>query len=265
MKDIALFTDVSVDPRLKLGVGVYLAIPASFLEASSGDIDMVEVAARIKVRRFEDTTSAKLELQTVLWAIQAQQKAFKGKLCVYTDSRCVSGLLKRRARLVAEDFLSRRSGRLLKNASLYRSFFKLNDTLGFEVIKVQGHTNARTPDTVSRIFSVVDKEARKALRLWMNELADAVQGSALDVRNENWCVYVLKCRNNSLYTGMTNNLERRLTAHDQGRGSKYVRAWKPFELVRTIPCKNAGEARKLECELKKLSRKEKIDALKLLI
>ncbi len=265
MKDIALFTDVSVDPDLRVGVGVHLAMPMQLLETSSFHIDNTEAAARIKVRRFEDTTSTKLELQTVLWAIQEQRKGIKGKLRVFTDSQSVSGLFKRRARLVAEDFLSRRSGRPLKNASLYRSFFELHDTLDFEIIKVEGHTKARARDTVSRIFAIVDKKARKALRLWMHELADSAEGVAQEVHNENWCVYVLKCRNNALYTGMTNNLERRLTAHDQGRGSKYVRAWKPFELVKTIPCKNAGQARRLECELKKLTRKEKIDALGLIM
>lgn len=99
----------------------------------------------------------------------------------------------------------------------------------------------------------------------MDELAGAEETTANSVCDENWCVYVLRCRNNSLYTGMTNNIDRRLKEHVQGRGSKFVRSWKPFELVKTIPCRNAGEARRLECELKKLSRKEKIKALELLI
>lgn len=81
--------------------------------------------------------------------------------------------------------------------------------------------------------------------------------------DDNWCVYMLRCRNNYLYTGMTNNIDRRLKAHEQGKGSKFVRSWRPFELVRTIPCKNAGEARKLEHDLKKLTRRKKIDILEL--
>ena len=89
------------------------------------------------------------------------------------------------------------------------------------------------------------------------------QGQAQEL-NENWSVYVLRCRNNSLYTGMTNNIERRLKEHEQGRGSKFVRSWSPFSLVKTIPCKNAGEARRLEYELKRLTRTEKIVRLGLL-
>lgn len=263
MKTIALFTDVSVNPSLRLGVGAYLAIPVSVLEASSCLIDRAEVADRIIVRRFEDTSSTKLELQTVLWAIQEQAKASEGKLRIYSDSQCIACLLKRRSDLIARDFLSRLTMRPLRNASLYRAFYEFHDALGFEVIKVKGHVRAHTSDTVGRIFSLVDKKARKALRTWMDEFEEAEPVSAHVAQNEQWCVYILRCRNNSLYTGMTNNIERRLREHEQGRGSKFVRSWRPFELVKTIPCRNAGEARRLEYDLKKLTRKEKIDALEL--
>ena len=76
-----------------------------------------------------------------------------------------------------------------------------------------------------------------------------------------WCVYVLRCRNNNLYIGMTNNLEKRIEKHQLGTGSKFVRSWKPFELVKTMPCRNAGEARRLEYDLKRLTRKKKIEVL----
>jgi putative endonuclease len=76
-----------------------------------------------------------------------------------------------------------------------------------------------------------------------------------------WCVYVLYCRNGALYTGMTNDLAQRLKQHARGKGSKYVRSRRPFALVRTISCKGAGEARRLECALKRLTRKEKMAAL----
>ena len=81
--------------------------------------------------------------------------------------------------------------------------------------------------------------------------------------SESWCVYVLRCRNNSLYIGMTNNLEKRIEKHKLGTGSKFVRSWRPFELLKTIPCKNEGEARRLERDLKKLTRKKKIEVLEL--
>jgi len=83
--------------------------------------------------------------------------------------------------------------------------------------------------------------------------------------NENWCVYVLKCRNNSLYIGLTNNIDRRLKEHERGTGSKFVRSQRPFELVKTIPCTNAKHARSLEYNLKKLKRSRKIEILDLKI
>lgn len=261
MNDRALFTDVSLDPGRKLGVGAYLVLPASLL------IEKSEVAARVKVRRFEDTSSTKLEIQTVLWALEEYRNRQRipgpGKLCLYSDSQCVSGLLKRRPGLLACGFLSRRTDRPLRNSSLYRAFYKFHDELGFEVIKVKGHSRTRLNDSAHRIFSFVDKEARKALRLWTAELADAAKDPSDKVHDKNWCVYVLRCSNDYFYIGMTNDLERRLKEHERGRGSTFVRSRRPFELIKTIPCKNAGEARRLEYDLKSLTRKKKIEVLEL--
>lgn len=81
--------------------------------------------------------------------------------------------------------------------------------------------------------------------------------------NSNWCVYVLKCRNNYLYIGLTNNIERRLKEHERGTGSKFVRSQRPFELVKAIPCESAKQARSLEHNLKKLKRSKKIEFLNL--
>jgi putative endonuclease len=97
----------------------------------------------------------------------------------------------------------------------------------------------------------------------MAELVSAAKDSADKAHNENWCVYVLKCSNNAFYIGSTNNLERRLEEHEQGRGSKFVRSRRPFELVKTVSRKNAGEARSLEYHLKKLTRAKKIEVLDL--
>jgi ribonuclease HI len=261
MHDIALFTDVSLNPGRKLGVGAYLVVPASLL------IEKSELAGRVKVRRFEDTSSTKLEVQTVLWALEEYRNGPKipgpGKLYLYSDSQCVSGLLKRRPGLLAGDFLAKRSNRPLRNSTLYRAFYAFHDELGFEVIKVKGHSRTRLNDSAHRIFSFVDKEVRKALRLWTDEFADAAKDSADKVPDESWCVYVLKCSNNYFYIGVTNDLERRLKEHERGRGSKFVRSWRPFELIKTIQCKNAGEARSLEYHLKKFTRSKKIEVLEL--
>jgi ribonuclease HI len=255
-ENLALFTDVSVSPGRRLGVGAYVLVPASFLEASSGAVGRPEITGRLKVRRFEDTSSTRLELQTVLWALAETLPGPQGSLTIYSDSQCVSGLLGRKSRLMSEGFLSKKTNRQLGNASLYRAFYAFHDQSGFRVVKVDGHSGSRSRDAVDRVFSFVDREARKALKIWLKEFAERTEPHC-----GAWCVYVLRCRNDSLYIGMTNNIGERMEKHKLGTGSKFVRSWRPFELVKTIPCRNAGEARRLEYDLKRLTRKKKIEVL----
>jgi ribonuclease HI len=173
MNSFALFTDVSSNPQRKCGVGAYLLVPASCLENAAHAIDRAEISAKLRFKRFGDTSSTKLEVQTVLWAlenIQAEGCAFDpGRLQVFTDSQCVAGLPARRAGLEANQFSSRRSGQLLTNALLYRAFYAAYDTLGFGLVKVAGHSRACSRDTVQQIFSCVDQSVRRALSLWMAE------------------------------------------------------------------------------------------------
>jgi ribonuclease HI len=256
-ENLALFTDVSVSPGLRLGVGAYVVIPASLLEAPSGSLGRPEITGRLKVRRFEDTSSTRLELQTVLWALAETLPGPQGSLTIYSDSQCIFGLPGRKSRLMSGGFLSKKTNRPLGNASLYRAFYEFHDESGFRVVKVDGHSGARARDALHRVFSIVDREARKALKVWLKESAEV----RTETDSGTWCVYALRCRNDSLYIGMTNNIDKRIEKHKLGIGSKFVRSWRPFELVKTIPCRNAGEARRLEYDLKRLTRKKKIEVL----
>jgi len=172
MSSLALFTDISVNPHRKLGVGGYLLVPVPFLEIEPHDIERGELSARIKIKRFAETSSTKLEVQTVLWALEDAREELTGSapgiLQIYTDSQCVAGLVRRRARLTDTDFIAKRSGRTLTNALLYREFYAAYDQLGFQLIKVPGHSRAYSHDTVQRIFSYVDREVRKALAFWLD-------------------------------------------------------------------------------------------------
>ncbi|MEK6729385.1 MAG: hypothetical protein AABY76_05110, partial [Planctomycetota bacterium] len=78
MNRYALFTDVSLNPVLKLGFGAYLVTPSSFLEMPPERIIRPEFVEQIRLRRFDDTSSAKLEVQTILWALEDFQKAASG-------------------------------------------------------------------------------------------------------------------------------------------------------------------------------------------
>lgn len=76
-----------------------------------------------------------------------------------------------------------------------------------------------------------------------------------------WCVYVLICRGNYIYVGVTNNLERRLKQHEDGTGSKFVRSRRPFKLAKVTWYESGKEARQIEYSLKRMRRPEKMKAL----
>ncbi|MDR0571161.1 MAG: GIY-YIG nuclease family protein [Clostridiales Family XIII bacterium] len=69
--------------------------------------------------------------------------------------------------------------------------------------------------------------------------------------------YILRCADGTLYTGWTNDLERRVAAHNSGRGCKYTRARVPVELVYYEEFEDKLEAQRRERAIKKLSRQEK--------
>ena len=73
----------------------------------------------------------------------------------------------------------------------------------------------------------------------------------------NW-VYILRCGDGSLYTGWTNDLERRLSAHASGKGAKYTRSHLPVELVYSESYASSHEAMSRERQIKALSRREKL-------
>ncbi len=73
-----------------------------------------------------------------------------------------------------------------------------------------------------------------------------------------WVVYILRCADDSLYTGVTNNLEQRLQKHHDGTGAKYTRGRGPFELIFSEEHSDRSSASKREAEIKNLQRLEKL-------
>lgn len=76
-----------------------------------------------------------------------------------------------------------------------------------------------------------------------------------------WVVYILRCSDDSLYTGMTNNIERRFAAHNKGVAAKYTRSRRPVKLSATSAKMGRSDAMRLEIKIKKLPKIKKIDAL----
>ena len=72
-----------------------------------------------------------------------------------------------------------------------------------------------------------------------------------------WFLYILRCGDGTLYTGITTDVPRRLEAHRQGKGAKYTRGRGPLELVYREECGTHSQALKREWEVKTLPRSEK--------
>ena len=73
-----------------------------------------------------------------------------------------------------------------------------------------------------------------------------------------WFVYILECFDESLYTGITNDLDKRMLSHKKGTGSKYVRAKRFKQILHAISVENKSEAAKIEYKIKQLERNDKI-------
>jgi putative endonuclease len=73
-----------------------------------------------------------------------------------------------------------------------------------------------------------------------------------------WCVYMVRCADDTLYTGIASDIERRLQEHNAGqRGAKYTRARRPVTLVYTEAVADRSAAARREVELRRMSRQEK--------
>jgi predicted GIY-YIG superfamily endonuclease len=76
-----------------------------------------------------------------------------------------------------------------------------------------------------------------------------------------WVVYMLKCHDGSIYTGVTNDLEKRLLAHNEGVGAKYTKCRRPVLVMYQEEALNRGLAQKREAAIKKLKRAEKLELI----
>ena len=77
-----------------------------------------------------------------------------------------------------------------------------------------------------------------------------------------WYLYILRCKDGSLYTGITTDVEKRLEAHRAGKGAKYTRGRGPLELVYKEDCGDHSNALRREAEIKRLPRDEKLKLIK---
>lgn len=155
MDELILFTDGSVDNRSNIGYGAYLV--TSDIKCSSDSLKSC-----VNVRRFEHTSSTKLELQTLLWALN-DIRYLGRKVIAYTDSQNIVGLRGRRDRFEKNGYYTKK-GKRLNNYKLYQEFYELIGEMDCEFVKVRGHLASNQKDDIDRLFFLVDKASRNALR-----------------------------------------------------------------------------------------------------
>lgn len=149
-----LFTDASVNPQKKVGFGAYLCV------------SITDEVSQVHLKQFNDTSSTQLELETLLWALE--DISILESICIYTDCQNILNLSSRREGLEQRNYFSK-TGKPIKHAQLYQKFFKLCDKHQCKFIKVKGHKKSYLKDEANKLFTLVDKASRNALRNYINK------------------------------------------------------------------------------------------------
>ncbi len=153
---IYLFTDGSVNPSKKVGYGAVLL-------AKDINKPLEVIKTQVNLKRFTNTSSTKLELENLLWGMGLVIEKGYNNIIIYTDSQNVISLISRRSRLENNNY-NTKGNKPVKNQQLYQEFFRLFDSFEIEIIKIKGHQPGRDKSEIEKIFTLVDKASRKALR-----------------------------------------------------------------------------------------------------
>ena len=159
MLHLHIFIDGSVNTQFKMGYGAYLVV-------SDLDTSIELLKDTVTVKRFEQTSSTKLELQTLLWVLGEMIALANGDnlvLTVYTDSQNIMGLPGRRTHLEQSNYFSSKN-RQLNNYELYQEFYRLTSKLNCRFIKAMGYQVSRKKNEIDKLFGLVDQASRRALR-----------------------------------------------------------------------------------------------------
>lgn len=162
ISEVFVFCDGSAHAPTGFGCGAYLI---------TGDITLPisTLAEGVKTRPFAQTSSTRLELQTLLHALSELRSGIS-KVTVFTDSQNIVGLPGRREKLERQQFCSKQ-GKPLSNSDLYQAFFMALDIRPIELIKVKGHSRGQDKTAVERIFALVDQAARRECRAYVERSA----------------------------------------------------------------------------------------------
>jgi putative endonuclease len=112
--------------------------------------------------------------------------------------------------------------------------------------------------TYKRMLAGLEKKAKSGDRHSVTACPLTRKKSARKkTATDEWSLYILKCRDGTFYTGITNNLERRLKMHQDGKASRYTRTRGPVEMLYSEGCGDRSSALIRECEVKEWPRAKK--------
>ena len=152
---IRLFSDGSVNTQTHVGFGAYVIVP------ENTPLEALETL-HVKLKTFTQTSSTKLELQTLLWALD-EVKEFEDEIMIYTDSQNIISLPSRRERFERNGYATKQK-KIHEHAALYQAFYRVMDAMKCSLVKVKGHKLTCDKDTIDRHFTLVDRASREALR-----------------------------------------------------------------------------------------------------
>jgi ribonuclease HI len=166
MHNYTLFSDVSVNPQMKLGMGAFWLLPLPLIELQENGIEnLLQYSNLVKSKLFENTSSTKAEFQTLLWALNEIENILIApfKLTICTDSQGITSLIARKHKLISTNFI-KNGDEQIRNAELYMEFYKKQELLNFEIVKIKGHSPKSKKDNLQLIFTLIDRKVRKELR-----------------------------------------------------------------------------------------------------
>lgn len=160
VKTVKLFCDGSVNPQEKIGFGAY------FILYENSDIEYLK--QNIKIKKFDNTSSTRLELEVLLWALEDESLQDKN-ITIYTDCQNILTLKHRQEKLQSRNYYSS-SNKLFKNHDLYKQFYKKIEKVSCSFIKIKGHQSSFKKEKLDILFSLVDKASRNELRKNIGQL-----------------------------------------------------------------------------------------------
>ena len=161
MTDYKFYVDASFEIKSSLGILGHIVVISD-----SKNYDISLSSAIFEKNNIRMELKANIEVLKIIIDIRKSHTLFNDESSfeIFTDCQTVSNLIERKQKLLDNDFKSKRSGKDLNNADLYREFFHLQDIAKAKIRWIKGHTTKSERNEDAYYFSMIDKAVRAKLR-----------------------------------------------------------------------------------------------------